>query len=297
MTSARIKYLLSNKWLSFNDICLVFKYLQFTNSYKDTITILNNCYHEKDFKIYFNPVLFDINNHQSNIYLSYGNRVINKKSNLDIFKGFFSDDYNDCYLEYDRFVLYYLDIDNPYLEVASSYALEQQDDNRAVFCISGFVYRNLYIRLKKKVFENGNIIFKSLKAIKSDVNEQLEIYVKTYEFIKVFKDILNLEPYITTIHNPPKTNIEEQPIKEAQEVEPYLDSEHPYYSTDLALCVELWKDLYINNFGNQSQGVKNRVKQWLKDKKGLELEDNSQRLKKITSIINYDNNPYKTKKS
>jgi hypothetical protein len=84
---------------------------------------------------------------------------------------------------------------------------------------------------------------------------------------------------------------------EALKPQSYLDKDHPSYSSELAMCIELWNDLYINNYGNQSEGVKNRIKAWLKETQNKDLEEDNSYLKKITSIVNYDSNPHKKKKS
>ena len=92
----------------------------------------------------------------------------------------------------------------------------------------------------------------------------------------------------------PKETTKKVEVKETEKPQPYLDKEHPNYSSELAMCIELWKDLYINKYGNQSQGVKNRIKSWLTEKNNKAPTDAY--LNKISSIVNYDKNPHKTKK-
>ena len=59
-----------------------------------------------------------------------------------------------------------------------------------------------------------------------------------------------------------KSLLNKEVIKEIEKPQPYLDKEHPNYSSELAMCIELWKDLYINKYGNQSRGVQD----WLDNK-------------------------------
>ncbi|MED7820146.1 MULTISPECIES: hypothetical protein [unclassified Francisella] len=98
----------------------------------------------------------------------------------------------------------------------------------------------------------------------------------------------------------------------SSDIPAYLDPDHDYYSSELALCIELWEELYINgnDISSGKDKVHNAVGNILRSKYNQQHIRSSIKNKKLTgsyehdlsgalqerikSIVTYDTNSHKT---
>lgn len=197
MSDTKIKYLLSQVWLSFKDIHDIFTYKDFSIDYRDTAEIITSCLNNKNFDIYYTNWRFQDYNYKNKFldsskiktYLSTNNRVISKWYKKDIHKKY----------SLRSKLLNYLDFNihnRSKLKVISggvSYSRAMKDRS-SCFIINSFELDSLTIEFKQR-FDLGNGEGRENNPpyfIFADVDEYLSIYVKAIDFILYFNDILDL---------------------------------------------------------------------------------------------------------
>ncbi|WP_265658069.1 hypothetical protein [Francisella philomiragia] len=84
-------------------------------------------------------------------------------------------------------------------------------------------------------------------------------------------------------------------IKEIDKPQPYLDINHPNYSSRLAICIDVWNYLFLDGNYDNKVSIKENISRWNK-KTNQQLELSDSLINAMQSILNFDNGVDRTGK-
>lgn len=91
-----------------------------------------------------------------------------------------------------------------------------------------------------------------------------------------------------------KTEVKEV-IKEIEKPQPYLDKDHSNYSSRLAICLDIWNYLFVENNYDNKINIKENISRWNK-KTNQQLKLSESLMNAMQSILNFDNGVDRTGK-
>ncbi|MGQ4004386.1 hypothetical protein QIW57_06465 [Francisellaceae bacterium CB52] len=209
MSETKLKFLLSQEWLSFKDIHDIFTYKDFSIDYRDTAETLSRSFDKKEIDLYVElskfhdyESFFKDKGYKQNIYLSHNNRVISKWYKKDFFGKYYINDgffeYNNKLFKKDGFRNNFHNLYLKILEGGVTYS-RLSNNRKAGFTIEKFILDDLEISFTIITKGDDYRYREPLPDIYSTADENLAIYMKKMEFIEHFRNILDLEPYIKRI--------------------------------------------------------------------------------------------------
>ncbi|OIN83918.1 hypothetical protein [Francisella sp. TX07-6608] len=129
------------------------------------------------------------------------------------------------------------------------------------------------------------------------VNVSIDDIFFYIEDVKAFEQKYNLLESNNEISNQEsKEPIREvEVIKEIEKPQPYLDTNHPNYSSRLTICIDIWNYLFLEGNYNNKISIKENISRWNK-KTNQQLELSDSLINAMQSILNFDNGVDRTGK-
>ena len=296
LSETKLKFLLSQEWLSFKDIHDIFTYKDFSIDYRDTAEIITNCFNNRYFDIYFRTSSFEFRGKDfeedmsfigSRMYLTYKGDIISNNLLSDEFEEYFKTDEEipkvkviDNQMNPSR-IINFSNHSNNNDEKLLGYSLfclrnkellkitvggvsfDKLSNTREVdFAIRNFIYKDYEIGFAKRIVirsgDGREIIKITPMDISHPVDEYTAIFIKTIDFMSHFEEILELKPYID------KKDHQSKPTSNQDDNYKYSEALKPY--NDIILAFES-RHSYLLNVLNRAKIQMSNIDDWLDNEK------------------------------
>ncbi|API87538.1 hypothetical protein [Francisella uliginis] len=199
----------------------------------------------------------------------------------------------EIYCDINCFLLMLKETGGDISEISKEFiGVEQPIQNIKGYDISLLIKQTLAIETQSESETECNYPPMFKEIILSDEKEKYSQFesIKSLLIGSIYTKSSFIEEYLNNLQDhqrKPATNQDDN-YRYSEALKPYLDTNHPNYSSRLAICIDVWNYLFLDDNYDKNVSIKENLKRWnKKTNQQLEISDNL--LNAMQSILNFDN--------